>query len=147
MMRSPYLLLSLLPLAAPADAAPSPTEKLLEGWWYGEVYQPLWRETTQELMYRSPDGTFTIEFRVYKNCRLMMADKETGRWSATDTLYHTDTETVGGRAIDQAMPKYHDDYRVDALSEDSFTYTHTGMNVRATDHRVPPDFIFPACGT
>jgi len=148
-MRSPYFLLSLsvLLLATSAGAAPSPTEKLLEGWWYGEAYQPIWHETTQELMHRRPDGTFEIEFRLYRNCRLVRAQKETGRWSATDTLYHTDTETVAGHAIDQTKPSYHDDYHIDALGEDNLTYTHIRTNVRASDQRVPEDFIFPACGT
>jgi hypothetical protein len=144
-MRTSYLFLLLLALPAIAHAQSRPLQ-LLEGYWFGESYQPLLRETTQELMHRRADGTFDIEFRLYKNCLLAMDQKETGRWSATERVYHTDTETVNGRKIDTGKPSYHDDYSIEKLDGDAFTYIHTKTEVRATSRRVRSDFIFPACG-
>ena len=139
-----FLLLLALPVIAYAEATPA---QLLEGYWFGESYQPGLRETTQELMHHRADGTFDIEFRLYKNCLLTWHDKEAGRWSATERVYHTDTETVNGRKIDTGKPGYHDDYSIEKLDGDEFTYVHTKTGVRATSHRVRSDFIFPACGT
>jgi hypothetical protein len=144
-MRTSYLFLLLLALPAVAHGQSSPLQ-LLEGYWFGESYQPRLRETTQELMHHRADGTYEIEFRVYKNCLLTMDQKETGRWSATAQVYHTDTEAVNGRKIDAGNPDYHDDYNIETLGGDGFTYVHTKTGVRTISHRVPSDFIFPACG-
>lgn len=144
-MRSLHILalLLVLPGAAIAD---TPSAALLEGYWYGVSYQPVFREKTQELMHRRADGTFEIEFRLYKNCTLELEQKETGNWSIRRGLYHTDTLTVNGAPVDEKNPSYHDDYTIEKLDGRAFTYTHVVSHVRATDMKVDRDFIFPACG-
>jgi hypothetical protein len=146
-MRGAYFFLFLFLAWTAAARAQSAPAQLLEGYWFGESYQPVLRETTQELMHRRGDGTFDIEFRLYQHCELTMDHKEAGRWSATEHVYHTDTETVDGHKIDTSDPGYHDDYRIEKLDHDIFIYVHTKSGVRASSRRVTGgDFVFPACG-
>lgn len=136
--------LVLLTFAVPASAS-APSKVLLEGYWYGESYQPSLRETTQELIDRRADGTFEIEFRLYKHCTLAFEEKEAGRWSLNGRIYHTDTLYVNGRAVDAKLPYYQDDYAIEKLEEGVFTSRHLKSGVRSTSRKVTRDFIFPAC--
>lgn len=143
-MRSFPLCLLAMTLAAAAAAADTPAASL-EGYWYGKAYQPALRETTQELMHRRADGSYEIEFRLYRNCELVLDQKETGRWSVKGRLYHTDTLTVNGSPVDTHDPSFHDDYEIEKLDAGKFTYRHVRTGVRDASRKVDANFIFPAC--
>jgi hypothetical protein len=55
----------------------------LEGYWYGNGYQPSIRKTMQWLTRNNSDGSFSVEFRSYRNCRLESVQREAGKWSVS----------------------------------------------------------------
>ena len=115
----------------------------LAGYWYGEGYQPLWHENAQWLMHLSPDGVYAIEFRDYRDCRLVREQKETGTWNLTHG-FRTVTTTVNGRPT-----RYENDYNVGALTENEFRITQTVTGQHYVERRVAPNFtmIPPTCPT
>ena len=129
--------ISFATLAVPAFAAN------LAGYWYGEGYQPLWHENAQWLMHLSPDGVYAIEFRDYRDCRLVREQKETGTWNLTHG-FRTVTTTVNGRPT-----RYENDYNVGALTENEFRITQTVTGQHYVERRVAPNFtmIPPTCPT
>jgi hypothetical protein len=129
----PFLLaLSAIPVSA---AEPS-----IEGNWYGEDYQLVWKATVQELIHRRPDGTFDIEFRRYENCVLKISQTEQGTWSVTEKLYHTQTDYING-----APAHYEDDYEIQSLDDKTFVYRHVETGQIFTGTRVSQRFVIPEC--
>ena len=120
-----------LTAAAPAFAAS------VEGYWYGEGYQPLWRENAQWLMHLAPDGGYAVEFREYRNCLLVLDQKETGTWNLTGE-FRTVTTEVDGRPT-----RYENDYRVRALNDKEFDITHLKTGQAYVEKRVGADFKWP----
>ena len=126
-----FLASSFLLLAAPAYAAD------IAGTWYGEGYQPLWREEAQWLMRLGSDGSYAIHFRRYRDCTLTLDQRETGTWALGDT-FRTTTLSVDG-----APTKYENDYRIGAMSAAEMRLVHSGTGQEYVEKRVAPDFVLP----
>jgi len=120
-----------LSLSAPAFAAS------VVGDWYGEGYQPLWHENAQWLMHLSADGIYTVEFRQYRYCRLVLDQKETGTWTLSN-IFRTVTTRING-----APTRYENDYRVGALNDSEFDITHIKSGQAYVEKRVAADFKMP----
>jgi hypothetical protein len=117
--------------AAPAFAAS------LDGYWYGHGYQPLWKENAQWLMHLSPDGGYAIEFRQFRNCMLMLDQKETGTWSMAGE-FRTVSTRVNGLAT-----RYENDYRVAGLTDAELRLIHIGTGQDYVEKRVDARFQMP----
>ena len=130
--RRGVLIFFLFLAAAPAFAA-SPA-----GYWYGEGYQPLWHENAQWLMRLAPDGTYAVEFRRYRYCKLDLDQKETGWWKLSGE-FRTVTTDVNGHPT-----RHENDYRVSALTDDEFRITHIATGQAYVEQRVGADFVMPA---
>ncbi len=125
------LLLGILSLTSGASAAS------IVGYWYGEGYQPLWRENAQWLMHLAPDGGYAVEFRQYRNCQVVLDQKETGTWTMRGE-FRTITTDVDGRPT-----RYENDYRVGTLTETEFDITHIGTGQAYVEKRVGANFAMP----
>jgi hypothetical protein len=123
---------SFLLFAGPARAAG------VVGEWYGEGYQPLWRAGAQWLMHLSPGGRYAIEFREYRDCRLVRDQREEGRWDLSRG-FRTVTTEVNGRPT-----RYENDYRVESLTAREFRIVHIATGQEYTERRVAPGFTMPA---
>jgi hypothetical protein len=107
------------------------------GDWYGEGYQPLWHENAQWKMHLGANGTYAIEFRQYRYCKLVLDQKETGTWTLNDE-FRTVTTRVNG-----LMTRYENDYRVGTLTDKRFDITHIKTGQAYVEKRVGPDFKWP----
>ena len=131
------VLLLTFTLDLPASAAD------IAGTWYGEGYQPLWREEAQWLMRLGPDGSYAIHFRRYRDCALTLDQRETGTWSLADTFRTVTTK------VDGVPTKFENDYRIGAVSGDELHIIHSATGQEYIEKRVAPDFMLPkpACVT
>jgi hypothetical protein len=113
------------------------------GYWYGEGYQPLWHENAQWLMHLSPDGRYAVEFREYRQCRLVRDQIETGTWSLAQG-FRTVTTRVDGRPT-----RYENDYRILSVTGAEFRIVQARTGQEYTERRVAPGFTLPdpACAT
>jgi hypothetical protein len=129
--------ISLVALIVPAFAAD------LAGDWYGEGYQPLWRENAQWLMHLAPDGRYAIDFRRYRGCQLMVEQKETGTWKLSDRFRTVTT------AVDGHPTRHENDYRIESLTATEFRITHLITGQDYVEKRVDANFRLPipACVT
>jgi hypothetical protein len=118
-------------LTAPAFAAS------VAGDWYGEGYQPLWHENAQWLMHLGANGTYAIEFRQYRYCKLVLDQKESGTWTMGDE-FRTVTTRVNG-----LQTRYENDYRVGALTDKEFDITHIATGQAYVEKRVDAKFRIP----
>ncbi len=117
--------------AFPAHAAS------IEGYWYGEGYQPLWHENAQWLMHLAPGGGYDIEFRQYRYCKLVLDQAETGTWTLGERFVTVTTRVNG------APTHYENDYRVGALTDEEFDITHIGTGQAYVEKRVGANFRIP----
>jgi hypothetical protein len=125
------LVLGILSLNSGASAAS------IVGYWYGEGYQPLWRENAQWLMRLAPDGAYAVEFRQYRHCQVVLDQKETGTWQLGDE-FRTITTHIDGRPT-----RYENDYRIGTLTEMEFDITHVGTGQAYVEKRVGAHFVMP----
>jgi hypothetical protein len=135
-------LLILVPVCAnePATAA-SP----LEGSWFGERAEPGTGDLIQWLVHRRSDGTYTIEFHVYRDCNLPDIWREAGIWRFSENLYFTVTLEVAGTPTDVNNPFYQDTYRVESITPTEMRYTHLKSGRAYSVRRVEREFVFPGC--
>lgn len=131
-----FLLIALLP--GGAHAGP------LEGYWYGQGYQAQVNKTLQWLTINRSDGTYSVEFREYRKCKLVFAQKETGRWTVSGDVITKKTLTVSGQPVSDTA-YYTDTYKIIELNEPIMSIIHekTGQNWML--ERVTEDFTFPDC--
>ncbi|MDH3595982.1 MAG: hypothetical protein OEM93_14155 [Rhodospirillales bacterium] len=136
------VLLILVPVCAnePATAA-SP----LEGSWFGERGEPGTGHLIQWLVHRRSDGTYTIEFHIYRDCSQPEIWLETGVWRFSKNLYFTMTLEVDGTPTDVDNPFYQDTYRVEGITPTEMRYTHLKSGRAYSVQRVEREFLFPGC--
>ena len=139
MKRITHLAVALLFVTAPTAIAEEP---LLAGYWYSEDYQPNFHVTAQEVTVRRADGTYEDEFRRYEDCKLVLLQHESGKWTLAGDRLHTTTTSINGRSAD-----IEDDYEVRSLTDKQFQYFHPKLGQLFTDTRVRPNFRFPDCLT
>ena len=125
------LVLGILLLTSGASAAS------VVGDWYGEGYQPLWRDNAQWLMHLRPDGGYAIEFRQYHHCQVVLDQKETGTWKFGDD-FRTVTTALNGQPT-----HYENDYRVGALTDTEFDIIHVGTGQAYVEKRVGAHYVMP----
>ncbi len=117
----------------------------IEGRWYGEDYEQDPGVRTQWLNYRAADGTFSVEFRQYRNCQLEMRQIESGHWSLVGSVYTMVTEWVEFSLILPGEPHYTEVYDVVTLEARAMSYRHRRTGILFKARQVGPDFDFPAC--
>jgi hypothetical protein len=133
-----FLLIALLQGSSFAHAAS------LDGYWYGKGYQPFARKTVQWLAIRRSDGSYSVEFREYSNCRVVFAQLETGRWAVSGDVITDKTLTVNGWPV-RDTPYYTDTYKIIELDDSKMRIVHEKTGQDWMLDRVTEDFIFPDC--
>jgi hypothetical protein len=120
----------------------------LEGYWYGKGDQyvgvPALRKPTEWLRVTRSDGTYSIEFRQYNNCRVVFTQLETGIWTVSGDVVTEKTLTVNGLSVPDT-PYYHDTYKVIELDDHKMRIIHEQTGLDWTLDRVTEDFTFPDC--
>lgn len=117
----------------------------LSGRWYGEGYQG--RQYLHWLSERTPDGRFFVEFREYKDCKLVYRVMESGNWFVANGVMSTFSKIVPGRNMAPAAdePLVRKDYVLLALAPDVITYRHVTTGILFTAHKVDDKFEWPGC--
>jgi hypothetical protein len=114
----------------------------LEGYWFGEGYQPLWHAMSAFLDHETPDGSFSTEVRVYDGCTVTRVQFEGGRWM----MLNANTERIVTTRINwsRAGP-WIDDYRILELTDQHYRILHLASGVAYTAKRVDQYFKHPSC--
>lgn len=138
------LILVVLFGTAPAHASTANSTSAegsgLEGWWYGEGYQPYWQAYAQWIEHRDADGRFRIEFRRYENCVLVHRQLEGGTWRREGNQIVDETNDIDGAAV-----AILNEYDIETLSEHDLVIYHKKTDTHFRDVRVSEDFKFPGC--
>ena len=117
-------------------------DSLQVGYWYGDGYEPALKSLTQFITHYGADGSFSVEFRIYRNCELIFDQHEAGTWSlASDRLLRIDTALVNGMPIPHS-----DDYAIEELTAEHSRYVGKATGVEYRVKRVDAQFHFPECG-
>jgi len=122
------------------------TWNLLTGKWYGS--QPTKDGgQKQEIMERSPQGTYKITFRVYDKDGNLKEQSEAGHWGVSGPVYFTIFRgwVEGDRLSpsNPADPYNYDAYRIIKLDNEVFEYENYSSGNKYVIKRVPNDFQFP----
>lgn len=137
-------LILLFGMAMPARASTANSTSAegtgLEGWWYGEGYQPYWQAYAQWIEHRDADGSFQIEFRRYENCVLVHRQLEAGTWRRDGNEIIDETNNIDGTAVAIV-----NEYDIETLSEHDLLIYHPKTDTHFRDVRVTADFDFPGC--
>lgn len=117
------LLVAVMMASIPSHAAPSESETLAVGTWYGEFAggagQPLQRFLTTRLA----DGTFSLRARVYELGRFQELNNR-GLWGISNGMYFTVTTEVDGKRSDFRTADVTNPYLVRKLAVGEFEYQH-----------------------
>lgn len=130
------LLTALSPYSAHAGS--------LEGYWYGNGYQPSLRKTMQWLTRNNSNGSFSVEFRSYRNCQLESVQQEAGEWSVSGDVMKKTVLTINGRPV-RKDPYFTDTFKILKLDELKLHIVHEKSGQKWTLKRVTADFTFPDC--
>ena len=122
------------------------TWNLMIGKWFGS--QPTKDGgKKQEIMERSPQGTYQITFRVYDKNGKMKEQSESGYWGVSGPVYFTIFRGwVEGNQLfpsNPADPYNYDAYRIIKLNNETFEYENYSSGDKYVIRRVPNDFKFP----
>lgn len=112
------------------------------GLWYGEGYQPAFKRRAQWLMDRHADGTFSVEFRYYDDCKLTYQSIETGTWTADGANYVSRTLAINNRPVSIVNV-----YRITQHTDDQMDYFWIEGKVPFHSTKVDPAFRVPGCPT
>lgn len=122
------------------------TWNLMIGKWYG-------RQPTkdggkkQEIVERSPHGTYKITFRIYDKDGNIKEQSEAGHWGVSGPVYFTIFRGwIEGDQLSPANPAdpyNYDAYKIVKLNNDVFEYEHYSSGNKYVIKRVPNDFQFP----
>ena len=130
------LLLPLLVAAALASCAQTgrhdERQNRLVGCWRGEGYQPIVGRSTEWLMNRRSDGTFTIEFRL----RYGFVQIEEGTWLDLGTTYVTHTLKIDGEPVDGNDPEFMDTYELRSVTDEGMEYYHLRTHITFKSQKV-----------
>jgi len=116
----------------------------VEGYWYGTGYQSTVRRTMQWLAIWRSDGTFSVEFREYENCRPKFFQTETGRWAASEDVITEKTLAIDGVPVPDTS-YFSDTYKIIELNDRKMRIVHEKSRQEWTLERVTPNFAFPDC--
>lgn len=131
------VLLALLLMLASTNSRAS--EVTLVGTWYGHDYQPNGK-LIQRVTHQRADGTFSIEFRRHKNCRLVWRQSESGIWWREGPIETKLTQKING------LPAHYvDEYEILKLKETFKRTRHLQSGTVFTYERVSDDFEIPNC--
>ncbi len=122
------------------------TWNLMTGKWYGS--QPTKDGgKKQEIMERSPQGTYKITFRVFDKDGKYKEQAEAGHWGVSGPVYFTIFRGwIEGDQLspsNPADPYNYDAYKIIELNTDVFEYENYSSGNRYVIKRVPNDFQFP----
>lgn len=115
----------------------------LEGYWYGEGWQPMMRVYMQWISHYKADHTFVIEFRRYENCQLVQSHMEAGNWTPTKRGWNTTTTALNFRPLQSQHRD--DEYVIEKDGDNEVHYRHVAVGQRWMKQRVNSDFKFKAC--
>jgi hypothetical protein len=113
----------------------------LEGYWWGEGFQPHLGIVNQWLAHLKDDGTYEVEFRQYEGCVVKRRNLETGRWWLDGDRWRTVIDTLNGHET----ANLGSEYVLRRLDDDSMEYHHIGADQTYESRRVSPSFAFPRC--
>jgi hypothetical protein len=129
-------MIALLPGSAHAGS--------LEGYWYGNGYQPEMRKTMQWLTSNHSDGSFSVEFRSYKNCQLESVQREAGKWSVSGNIMTKTVLTINGEPVGKEA-YFTDTFKIIEFDDPKLRIVHEKTGQEWTLKRVTEDFTFPDC--
>jgi len=120
--------------------------EFLSGKWFGS--QPIKDGgVRQEIMERSPQGTYKITFRVYDKEGKHQEQTEAGHWGVSGPVYFTSFRGwVKGKEFNPANPSdpyNYDAYRIIKLNNEVFKYEHFTQKGTYIIKKVSNDFVFP----
>lgn len=118
------------------------------GIWYGSGIQPQnGPDPIHWMVERRADGSFLFKSFHERDCRIIPATIETGRWSMSNGIYTMITETVDGRSVDTADGYFQDVYLIESVSHAEVTVKSLTYGTRFVATRVGPDHLpVPGCG-
>lgn len=117
--------------------AMSPAQDL-SGRWYGQgETSGGFLEWMFDLL---PDGNFIIEFRAYRECRVVFRQVESGQWSLENGILATISDLINGKA--QYSYK---SYELQTVRDAEIEYQHRESGRFFRSRRVPADMPWPAC--
>lgn len=122
------------------------TWNLMIGKWYGS--QPTKDGgKVQEIMERSPQGTYKITFRVYEKDGKYKEQSEAGHWGVSGPIYFTIFRGwVKNNQLspsNPADPYNYDAYKIINLNNEVFEYESYSSGNKYTNKKVSNDFEFP----
>ena len=113
------------------------------GKWYGRQST---KEggTKQELMTRSADGTYVVQFTVERKDGSKVYQTEAGHWGISGNIYFSIYRGWfrEGKLIpsDSSNPHNYDAYQILELNNDKFQYKHANSGNEYIVNKVAPDF-------
>ena len=118
----------------------------MTGKWYGS--QPTDDGgIKQEIMVRSPQGTYQVTFRTYDKKGKYKEQTEVGHWGISGPIYFTSFRGwLNGKRFlpsDQADPYNYDAYRIIKLTNESFKYESFSSKEIFTLKKVSDNYVFP----
>lgn len=121
------------------------TWNLMVGKWYGD--QPTKDGgRKQQIMERSPQGTYKITFRIHDKDGKYNDSAEAGHWGVSGPVYFTTfrgwVEDNQFSPSDPADPYNYDAYKIIRLDEKIFEYENYSSGNKYTIERVSNDFQF-----
>jgi hypothetical protein len=133
------LLLAAVFFSANAMAgAPSESERLMAGTWYGE-FAPTPKKAVQRFVTtRNADGSFTLHARLYEDGKVVSDLRNRGLWGISNGIYFTVTTEVNGQKTEPRHPEVINAYLVQSLGADVFEYVHVASGNRFRVMRVDP---------
>ena len=116
------------------------------GKWYGE--QPAKEGGKRQwIVERKRDGTYKINFRVYRETGELSESAEVGQWAVSGPVY---LSMFRGRVrgnnivpVDPSDPYNYDAYEILELNDEIFKYRHYELGATFTLKKVAEDFEFP----
>ena len=120
-----------------AALAASAQEAAATGRWFAE-YAPNPQAPVQRfIMQRNPDGTFTLQSRMYAQGKMVGELRNAGLWGISNGLFFTVTTEVNGQKTDTKNPETVNPYLVRTLDKQRFVYQHiptgTVLSARPVD--------------
>lgn len=111
------------------------------GCWYGEDFQPVFRQSASWLMNRQQDGTFHIDFWSWSSSGSLKKQTERGRWSLNKNIYTTITTEINGGVLQE---NYIDDYEIRSFDGMEMVYFHSKAKITFKSKKVSCNYSPPS---
>ena len=122
----------------------------LIGKWFGEMKSEN-GEIQRWLADRSKDGTYKIEFRIYKSGNETMSQVEVGHWGVAGPIYFSITRgwIKNDKFIpsDPENPYFYDVYKIVKLTDQSFIYYSFDEDLEFEVRKIDDTFQWPEIGS